>query len=151
MVIHTAARSTGALFTGFLLAGCLLLVAGCSSDETFRPPASISGLVTLDGQPLSSGSIQFTSPATGETASANIGSDGRYKVEFPAADIGSVYDVTIGPTVTENEDATAMMEAGQEPPQSPAPAKYRDRSTSGLTFTMKAEGENNYDVKLEDR
>lgn len=131
-----------------LLTGALLFAAGCASENEVRPPAVIAGAVTLDGEPLSSGSVQFTSPRTGESAFANLDGNGQYRVEFPAADVGATYDVTVGPEVNDNEDATAMLENNQAPAESPVPAKYRDRATSGLTFTLTADGENTFDIPL---
>ena len=131
-----------------LLAACLTLAAGCS-DEAVRPPAAIAGIVTLGDEPLKSGSIQFTSPDTGESAYSNLDENGRYRVEFPAADVGALYEVTVGPAVEEDVDATAVAENPQPRTESQVPQKYRQRTTSGLSFRLASEGENTYDVALE--
>lgn len=133
------------------LLACWVLLAGCGGDDDDRPTATIIGQVTLDGAPLSSGSIQFTSPKTGESAYANLDSEGRYRVTFPKADVGSDYDVTVGRAVDENQDPTALAEDMPKPGPNPVPRKYSDRTTSGLKATIANPGENQFDVHLKSR
>jgi hypothetical protein len=62
----------------FLLV-CTLL-AGCSDDSG---KATISGTVTLDGQPLKDGTIRFV-PVDGQTPTAEaVITDGQFSVEVP--------------------------------------------------------------------
>ncbi|WP_146594569.1 carboxypeptidase-like regulatory domain-containing protein [Novipirellula galeiformis] len=126
----------------------LALLVGCGGDGDARQAATISGQVLLDGAPLSVGSIQLTSPKTGESASANLDSDGRYSVTFPKADVGADYEVTLGPPVEDDLDATALMENPPEKVRSLIPKKYTDRTTSGLKTTLEAAGENQFNVEL---
>jgi len=131
-----------------LFAG-LLFCLGCSGGTDERPPIEITGTVTLDGKPLKDGSIHFTSPKTGETAYANLDGSGMYTISFPKADINSAYEVTIKPPVVEEQDAMALAEKPQKKTETKIPAKYSDRTTSGLTTKIEQEGttEANFDIK----
>ena len=63
-----------------LLASCVALLVGCSDGAPNR--ATVFGAVTLDGQPLESGSIDFfpAEGTRGPTAGATI-DGGRYRIE----------------------------------------------------------------------
>jgi hypothetical protein len=55
----------------------LAAVCGCGAKKPV-----VAGLVTLDGQPLDNGTIQFFPIAgDGQTSAATIGPDGRYRME----------------------------------------------------------------------
>jgi hypothetical protein len=60
-----------------VLGSALVLgAAGCGPRS-----AVVSGLVTLDGAPLTTGEVHFFPVAgDGQTAAANIGTDGRYHI-----------------------------------------------------------------------
>jgi len=62
-----------------LLACGVLVVAGCEQ------PSIVTGLVTLDGEPLTTGVITFNPKAGGPTAYGAIGTDGRYELRTGAA------------------------------------------------------------------
>jgi hypothetical protein len=62
-----------------LLLGTVLVLAeaGCGGSRS----AEVKGLVTLDGEPLTTGEVHFFPVAgDGQTAAANIGTDGRYHI-----------------------------------------------------------------------
>ena len=62
------------------MAGILLLLAGCAGDDT---AGTVSGTVTLDGQPLKEGVIRFV-PADGKTPTADAPiTDGNFKATVP--------------------------------------------------------------------
>jgi|SRR4051794_8346277 hypothetical protein len=59
---------------------CSIAIAGCSKKSGL---AAVSGIVTLDNEPLNSGIIRFT-PTEGRTAPAEAKiSDGKFSVEVP--------------------------------------------------------------------
>ncbi|QDT91799.1 carboxypeptidase-like regulatory domain-containing protein [Gimesia algae] len=132
---------------------CLLFstvfLSGCGSDLDSRPTVEIMGTVTMDGSPLQEASIQFTSPKTGESAYANLDKNGKYSITFPKADIGSAYEITITPPVVEEENAMALAEQSQNKSTTKIPAKYSDRTTSGLSARVEQAGTNeaNFDLK----
>jgi hypothetical protein len=57
-----------------LLLLMLTLLAGCDDRPTRVP---VSGIVTIDGQPLGRGNIKFV-PASGRPSAGAIGEDGRF-------------------------------------------------------------------------
>jgi hypothetical protein len=120
---------------GVLLVAVVLL-AGCSSEE---PTASVSGKVTLDGAPVSAGTVLLMSD-DGQAASAELQSDGSYTLNCR---LGS-FKVAVSPPPPadplSNPDATTS--AAVEIPQ-----KYHDFGGSGLTTEVK-EASNTFDISL---
>jgi hypothetical protein len=107
----------------------LALLAGCSGGPA---AGTVSGEVTLDGQPLKQGLIRFV-PADGKTATADGPiADGKYSVAVPAGEkkveisaakvVGrhKMYDTPDSPVV---EDSVELL-----------PARYNVRSE--LTYTV---------------
>lgn len=127
----------------------LALAGGGCGGISQRPPAFFSGTVTLDGQPLQAGSIQFTSLLSGESAYANLDSSGHFQVEFPEADVGTDYDVTIGQPIQE-VDAIDAMTATNPQAVNKVPARYANRGTSKLTAKLDQKGKNivNFDLTM---
>lgn len=64
-----------------------LIVAGCSKGD-MPPLGSVSGTVTLDGQPLSGVIINFK-PDVGRMATAVTDGQGRYVLEYSYGNSGS--------------------------------------------------------------
>ena len=62
-----------------VLVASALLVTGCEQA------GMVKGLVTLDGEPLTTGVITFNPTAGGPTAYGAIGTDGRYELRTGAA------------------------------------------------------------------
>ena len=54
---------------------------GCSRAD--RPPlGTVSGVVTLDGQPLADATVFFTPDGRGRTSIGTTGPDGRYRLAY---------------------------------------------------------------------
>ncbi len=71
---------TDRAFFSFVVVVLIGAMAGCSADTKH---GSVSGTVTLDGQPLASGNIRFV-PADGQTATADAFiADGKYTARVP--------------------------------------------------------------------
>ncbi|NLX96310.1 MAG: carboxypeptidase regulatory-like domain-containing protein [Rhodopirellula sp.] len=72
----------------------LLLLPGCSGGGGGDVPdlAAVTGVVTLDGQPLADANVEFA-PAAGRPSVGKSGPDGRYTLEYtsdhPGAMIGA--------------------------------------------------------------
>jgi len=69
----------------WLIAICAVSIAaaGCTSDSS---KGTVSGTVTLDGQPLANGLIRFV-PVDGRTATAEATiTDGEFSVEVPVGE-----------------------------------------------------------------
>lgn len=115
--------------------GCLLLMigaglfAGCGSTD--RPElGSVTGTVTMDGQPLPNVWVMFNPTTGGRTSIARTNEQGEYKMMYlegtPGVNIGS-HQVVI---VTYNEDEVEEMRANTgSPVKDPIPAKYNTQTT----------------------
>ena len=120
---------------------CALALAGCANKTNH---GTVTGDVTLDGQPLKSGVIHFES-ADGKTATADATiADGKYNVEMPPGD----KRISISaPKVTGKRKA-------YDTPDSPTvdivqellPARYNAQSDLTLTVTAGSQ-QKNYDLK----
>jgi hypothetical protein len=112
---------------GFLLIGVALL-QGCSGETSSIPKTvEVSGLVTLNGTPLTEGSINFSSGTTGDSAIASINQDGRFL--FGNGVLPGTYRVTITPSNSKVPPAP-----GVAPPKLnlSIPAKYGDPASTDL-------------------
>ena len=120
--------------------GCAVLLAGCDQQESI---GTVAGKVTIDGQPLTAGSVVFSNQTAGISIQANLGPGGAYQVrshDKAGLPPGS-YRVAVTPTVIGNGETPL---AGKPLPEAPPlliPVKYNDVKTSGLTAEVKA-GEN---------
>ncbi|WP_425613643.1 hypothetical protein NA78x_003478 [Anatilimnocola sp. NA78] len=83
--------------------GTLLLVCGCGSDTGGRLP--VAGTVTFQGQPLKTGSIEFSS-AGGERGGASI-VDGAYSIPPMSGLLPGTYTVRVS-SITSSAEAPAM-------------------------------------------
>lgn len=121
-----------ALFCCFAL--LFAVIAGCGGSGPEM--GSVTGKVTLDGQPLEGATVQFQ-PVTGEPKSPSSGvtdASGYYELKFTASKDGATigdHKVTISKTVT-TEDANGN--EGEE--KETLPAKYNTKSD--LTATVEA-------------
>jgi hypothetical protein len=102
------------------LAGLLLLAAfGCGGSHG---KGTVSGTVTLDGQPLLAGKIAFV-PAEGAGVSADIKEDGTYTAtDVPAGEVKVIVETaSLKPIVDQAKGAGAKG----------VPAKYASGSSGG--------------------
>jgi len=125
-----------------LLLSCLITFAGCTGSEANT--GTVTGEVTLDGQPLKTGLIRFV-PADGKTPTADTTiTDGKFtavvplgekKVEISAPKVVGklkMYDTPDSPVVDQVKDII--------PPQ------YNVRSTLTLTV-QKGTQEKKFELK----
>jgi hypothetical protein len=158
-----------------ILAGfvALVTVIGCGEGNPFGT-VKVDGVVTLDGQAVDGATVVFQ-PATGagKAATGMTDKDGKFTLTTHAAGDGAMpgsYKVSVTKFETETGPDTSNMsfeealKASQEfelarqkkanakgelpPPKELLPAKYKNPEKSGLTFEVKASGENHADLKL---
>ncbi|HUT88246.1 MAG TPA: carboxypeptidase-like regulatory domain-containing protein [Thermoguttaceae bacterium] len=161
LVCRLLARSHG-LWAILAIAG-LLFCVGCSPGGYSGPVGTVTGTVTLNGEPVPAGcTVTFISD-DGHAASGKVGPGGSYQLSagaegnnVPAA----TYKVSITPpgkADASEADYDKMMEAESageasqeetQPAEEVIPAKYQTTGTSGLSFEVKA-GSNTIDVPLE--
>ncbi len=140
----------------FLLAVGLAAVAAGCGDSDGLSRHSVSGVITLDGQPLPKGWIEFRPQAEGAvTASASLVKDGHYTIPRREGLVPGGYDVAISAREQASEEPPSQTKALQRlrSPKSGAliaspirfakeliPARYNQQTT--LTALVK-EGETN--------
>ena len=121
-------------FAAGLLAAIGLLSAGCNQSAKLVP---VEGRVTLDGQPVTYGSIRFI-PTSGRPAFANLDEQGRFKLftdEHEGCPLGNhVVTLHSSKSVTETDIRHF------------APSKYETGVTSDITLDVKGP---NKDVVIE--
>ncbi len=149
---------------------CVVAVAvlvGCNSGHTSKGPktAKVTGLVTLDGNPVGAGAIVVFAPkaARGTTAQSVTDASSKYKLDA----VPDSYNVTVAKTETAEEgtkpmtqkeamllkmkeDREAKAKKGKSAAKDLLPAKYKSAATSGLTADVK-DAPNDIPLKLESR
>jgi hypothetical protein len=124
-------------------------LAGCGEDEL--PREAVSGTVTLDGQPLKSGMIQFQPTSAGEaTAGGAAIVDGKYSVPKAQGLVPGKYQVMIT-GVTGPPEAPKEQLPGDAPrPVLPAKELIPDRynAKTELTAQVNTGGPNTFPFEL---
>lgn len=150
-IVHGACASV-------ILVSCLL-AAGCGGTD-FGPMGSISGRVTMNGEPVAEGTkVLFMHPSEGHAGFGITSADGAYSIEWRRS--GTTYDglpvgkyqVMLVPADYVDVDelsADEMLEGGGSGGQtsSQIPPKYLRAATSGLEYEV-SEGENEIDIDID--
>lgn len=133
-----------------VLALVAVTVVGCGGGSKTAP---VHGRVSLDGKPLTAGTVTFT-PEAGRSATGYIQSDGTFSLTTFAEGDGalpgphkvSVSGGSVGPPQRPNFDTDDVKGAVSK---AVIPVKYANPDASGLTFEVKL-GEDNapeFDLK----
>jgi hypothetical protein len=119
----------------------LALMVGCGDSQP-----TLTGVVTLDGAPLTTGNIAFLPTGEGAGASATIGSDGSYDVRT-----GSVRGLAPGDyVVTVSANGPPVTKPGSDlplPGKLLTPKKYSTSQSSDLRANVQP-GDNNLNFDL---
>lgn len=118
------------------------LLSGCWSGGG-QGTASVSGAVTLDGQPIGAGSVLLVSER-GLGVSAELQRDGKYAIRC----LPGKYFVAVSPPPP--ADPLAPQAAGAPSPEVKIPKSYQDAGTSGLLAEVK-DGTNSFDFSLDSK
>ena len=152
----------GRLF--FVLPFFLVLALGCGGSNR-SAPASLSGKVTYKGSPVTAGMLTLYTNEAG-VYSASLGADGTFSAsDLPAGDAVVTVDTeSANPNrkVPQYGDKRGGDKGATSPPPEGVqtggaakgsyvkiPAKYSDKSKSGLTVTL-TKGKNQKDFELTD-
>lgn len=119
--------------------------AGCSGPNA----ASVTGTVTLDGQPLTTGNVSFyPDGGSGAPAYGQIDANGRYSLST-GTDAGLAPGKYIAVVVATKDPPQPYDATGSEVPPIPiTPARYGNVQTSDLRFDVKA-GNNDISLALQ--
>lgn len=133
---------------GISLGVSVLLVLAAMSGCGGTYDATAYGVVTLDGNPVSRGTVTFHPVAGGAPAYSPIGAGGAYSVHTGREEglLKGDYQVT----VTANEaSAQLVSEAGGPMPagKTITPIWYRSKESSGLKYTVES-GSNKINLEL---
>ncbi|RIK70219.1 MAG: hypothetical protein DCC67_20860 [Planctomycetota bacterium] len=121
-----------------IILAALVATTGCGpSQPEDASRATVSGIVTLKGQPLPAGTITFETSDPPKATSVSITEGGRYSTDR----------VPIG--ACKVSVSTSSIQFGNPSAYVAIPEKYGDTATSGLTVDVKAgENENvNFELK----
>lgn len=126
---------------------CALMGFGCSRPR--QASATVSGLVQLDGQPVSDGFVLFVSES-GYATSAPIQANGAYSAQC----LPGTYQVAISPPPEPDPVGLPVASSGSQAETRRKtmnlPRKYQDIGTSQLTADLKA-GRNELDFQLQSK
>jgi len=113
-------------FTAVWSAFCVLSVVllGCGGGTEIGPTGEVEGTVTLDGEPLSEGSVAFYDQSTGNTGGGELGSGGKfictvpvpvgtYQVSFQPQDAPAPGDVEADKLATANDKIHDLYRSGE--------------------------------------
>ena len=139
-----------------LLVLCVCALALSACGKSVLKTESVTGVVTLDGQPLEGCTVMFTpqSKDIGASAVGRTDATGTYKLQTSqgAADAGTTpgtYNVTfqclqiVEPEQSDSEGNTIKEEVTKDV----MPAKYKDAKTSGFTAEV-VKGANTFNFDL---
>lgn len=121
----------------------LVALAGCGGTHD----AAVSGVVTLDSEPLPSGVVSFAPQGPGAMANGQISPDGKYQLWTGREEGLAPGSYVVSVIATESTGDRGK--GGGPPPMGKliTPAWYQDPATSGLSFTVSS-GKNEIDLKL---
>ncbi|RUL87509.1 hypothetical protein [Tautonia sociabilis] len=162
MQVPTALRRLIPLSSSF--AAILLLAAGCGDGTGLPKRYPVSGTVTYKGEPVKTGTIQFTpEDLNNGRAASGVITDGSYYLTTAVDGDGALpgnYKVAIIAQDVDLEKALAGVEGGSPKQDDIAkayaeakdlvPSKYSLPDTSGLTYTVKEGSNRNVDFDLTD-
>lgn len=143
--------STSVVAARFFCIGMFaIILSGCG--EKSEALYKVTGTVTYQSQPLTNGFVTFV-PATSNPIRCTINSDGTYEAEVPAGAYQIAVDVFEGDSVADTESSGAP-DTIKSPPKSSLkakqmiPAHYKNHQTSQLSYEVRAEDGNTYDISL---
>lgn len=132
---------------------CCLFVAGlvCTGCGEGNPLGrhEISGSVTLNGQPLDHGTIEFNPAAMGDgVQTGGVIADGRYEIAEAQGLPPGKYKVVIS-SAGPGKAPVPIDFPGDAPPPSPEriPAKYNAQTELTVDVTPESDGIYNFDLK----
>jgi len=137
----------GSVLVGVLCGLVAVTLPGCGYSPDLPPVAEVSGTVTLDGNALPRGTVQFVpDDAQGTSGAPGVGSidsNGRYEISTAGVKGAIVGKHKVGVVALEEFDPMTTSYA-----PSLIPERYNDANSSGLAFEVKAGEENVIDLKL---
>jgi hypothetical protein len=132
----------------FVAVATALATSGCGGGGDNLPRQEVSGTVTLIGQPLAQGTIQFMpmSQEQGTLAGGEV-KDGKFTIDREAGPVPGGYKVMIFSSGGASMGPTEEMPGRAPPPTKELiPPQYNAATT--LNVEVKGEGPNTFDFPL---
>lgn len=127
---------------------CLLLWPGCGRRQAGPELATVTGQVTLDGQPVGHGNVYFypdsAKGTTGPMSMSEISPQGHYEIKSAGARAGAV----IGHHRVRVEIRQPPKDERDTQPPLLTPERYNDPETSGLATEVRSGAKNVFDIEL---
>jgi len=125
-----------------------IFFVGCGAKQ--EPSGTVTGTVTLKGEPITEGEVNFAMPSKGTAFRAKLDGQGNFAFEGKMP-LGK-YIVCVTPPVDETPPGLGTDPANMPPPakvpETDIPAKYHNEAVSKLRETV-IEGANKFTIKLE--
>ena len=130
-----------------LFASLILVGSGCGGAGA--PVGSVSGKVTYRGEPVTEGTVSFTSDILAASGTGEVQPDGTYTLatQGDGLPLGK-YQVCIMPPMQEESLHPQLSAAPVAKDMPNIPQKYRSFRTSGFEATVQ-EGENAHDFDMQ--
>ncbi len=128
---------------------CTLWLTGCDKRDRLET-VQVTGTVSLDGRPLSIGTVVFT-PEKGRSATGAVQSDGTYCLGTYTASDGAVpglHHVSVVARENAGAENARRGPIDKRPGKWLIPEFYADYTQSGLVFEVKQDGSNVYDIPI---
>ena len=124
----------------------LTVLMGCGDGRVKLPTAPVTGAVTYQGKPVSAARIIFVHPS-GQAAAADLAADGTFKLTA----FQGKCQVAIQ-CLREDQTNTSILKGSVNklPGGPPIPSRYAEYATSGLTFEVKPDANNQAEFTLKD-
>lgn len=124
--------------TAGLMAALVLTPAGCGGGDG-PEMGRVTGTISLDGQPLTKGVVNFQPVASGNPANGTIGPDGTYSLTtFEPGDGAQVGNYLVTVSVRDEKKVQNFIpKTPPPPPKSYIPVKYESPKTSELSTQVK--------------
>ena len=142
-----ASRSFSSRFGISIALLAFLLATGCGDRPDLPPMAKVTGTVTLDGQPLPRGMVQFVPDASqgteGPPGVGRIDEKGRFTITT-----AGVKGAVVGHHKIRVKSEEPFNVKARSMGQTLLPTSYNNHKTSGLTAEVKAGEKNQVDLPL---
>jgi hypothetical protein len=129
-----------------ILTGLLFVVSAAGCNEATILTVPVSGIVTLDGEPVEGASI-FFAPSNGPAAKAETDAQGKFRLMTNRPGDGAIpgdFKVTVAKFVLDAKTAHNPVPGMKNE----LPEKYNTPSLSGLTATVEVKKTNSFTFEL---
>jgi len=160
-MLNSTSPSFQTTIRGLLALACLALVSGCGGGYS-GPQGTVTGTVTLNGNPVEPGTLVTFIATEGFAASGIVEGGGAYTVsipnkgtKIPAVNYKVMVSAPVVGGVSEEGDDYEKYMGSVNPDATPSggqsaakiPGKYSSTGTSGLSFDV-TEGDNTINIEL---